>query len=127
MTASVEAVWSRGFSSPPLRRSGTLQIDNGESLSETFPLYGASAVAITVPTITSASLSFQVQAEPGGDFFDLYDAAGDEVALASGTGGFAQPIPGLSGWFAFKVRSGLSGADVTQEDDRVFQVQVFDE
>ncbi|MGK2853874.1 MAG: hypothetical protein ACSLE3_07175 [Microbacteriaceae bacterium] len=128
MAASVESVWSREGGSPPIRRANTVHIDNGESISETLPLYGASAVAVCVPTITSAALTFQVQAYPGGDWFNLFDAAdGAEFELAASVGGFAIPVSGLRGFYAMKIRSGTLGSPVNQGAARVFTVVSFDD
>lgn len=127
MTASIETVWSdREHQAMPIIRSGQVFIDDGESISEAYVSYMAPRVALLLPEIDSAAITFQVQAEPNGAFVDLVDEAGNEVEIAASTGELAAVIPELGGWYAFKVRSGTSVSPVNQSPARTIAVQVSD-
>ena len=103
---------------------GTVVIPNGESLSDAFPCGGRRFVKIQVPTITSATLSFQIQLVPGGSFVDLYNDDGTEVTTGSAsTGARTFIIPQLASAYAFKVRSGTAGSPVNQDAARTLTIE----
>lgn len=109
----------------PDNRAWSGVIASGQSLSDAFPLGGRRFVKIQSPDITSATLSFQVQVYPGGDFQDLYDDAGNELTVGSAfTTARTFDMPWLAGLFAVKIRSGTSGSPVNQGADRTFVVAV---
>lgn len=98
-------------------------IANGESLSDTFYPGGRNMIKLGCPDITSATLSFQVQAYSGGDFLNLYDDAGNEYTVGSAfTTAREILLPWLATFYAFKVRSGTSGSPVNQGAERTFTV-----
>ena len=96
--------------------AGTVTIANNESLSGAFQSNYAPLVGLSVPTVDSATFSFQVQLDPDDEFRNLYDSSGTEVKLGSASTGartFAL-IEALAGVYAFKVRSGTAGSPVAQ-------------
>ena len=126
MTASKEAVWSSlETQNLPIKRSALAHIDINESISETIPIYMASLVAIALPTLTSAAITFQVQPEPGAAFFNLFTEAGVEVSIPASVGGTAHVIAELRGWYAFKIRSGVAATPVNQGAARQIPVQIL--
>lgn len=110
----------------PLADAAVVQvvIANGGSLSGAAHLGAGRLVGIDVPTLTSAGLSFQVSMD-GVTYREALDAAGDPVAMATGTGNkFWQAPAELDGAPYLKVRSGTSGAPVTQGGDRTISLVV---
>jgi hypothetical protein len=81
---------------------------------------GATHIGVIMPAAwNAANISFQVAATPGGTFGDLYTEAGVEAKLAAvptqgKTYSLATLAPTLSPYRWVKVRSGLTGAAVTQ-------------
>jgi hypothetical protein len=81
---------------------------------------GATRMGIIMPAAwDAANLSFQVCDTAGGTFADLYTEAGAEAAPASTPAqgkaySLATLQPTLAPWRWVKVRSGLTGAAVTQ-------------
>jgi len=109
----------------PEYKTGTVTIDDGESLSDAFVSSGAHFVKVAAPAITSATLSFQVQLVKDGTFYNLYDGDGNEVTTGSAfTTTRAFLLPWLAGVYAFKVRSGTAASPVTQSGGDVFTVAV---
>ncbi len=107
----------------PVPAVATATIANNESLSDAVVVGGRHLVLLQVPAITSATLSFEVQVEQGGDFQDLYTDDGTEYTVGSAfTGARTFLLPWLAGVYAFKVRSGTSGSPVNQGAERVFTV-----
>lgn len=102
--------------------TGTVVIPNGESESDAFPSGGRRFIAIQVPTITSATLTFLVQIVPGGDFVPLYDDEGEVDTGEASTGGRTFVIPQLAAVYAFKVRSGTGGVPVSQGAARTLTI-----
>lgn len=108
----------------------TLQIDNGESLSdESIQLSGPSIrdyskqgtlVAIVMPAAwTAADLTFQASNDDSA-FANLYNASGTEITVPVGASRWVAIDPTDFAGVAFlKVRSGTSGAAVNQGADRV--------
>lgn len=95
--------------------TGTVVIADGESLSDAFPVGGKRLVLLEAPTITSATISFQVKIGRLGTFRDYYDETGAEVTLGTAsTGARVFIIPYLAGVHEVKVRSGTTGSPVTQ-------------
>ncbi len=75
----------------------------------------ASVVNIYVPTWDdSAAITFQGIASPGETYLDVYDELGQELQLPASTHNRIYPVPGLTGLYAIKIRSGVSGAAVAQ-------------
>lgn len=104
------------------RTYGTVTIANNESLSTEFVTGGRNIVKVQVPTITSATLSFQVQLYKGGDFQDLYDDAGEVTTGSASTGARTFIVPQLAGHYAIKVRTGTAGSPVAQGAERTIVV-----
>lgn len=97
-------------------------IANGASLSDAVFLGYSSLVGLSVPVLTSASLTFQ-GSHDGVTFFDLYDAAGAEVTVVATVGSkfmIAPQAVAACSWI--KVRSGTSGAPVTQGAQRLIGI-----
>jgi hypothetical protein len=89
-------------------------IANGASLSGAAEIGAGTLVGIQLPTITSASLSFQGSAD-GVTYVEVLDAASAAVAVAASTGArYIQAPADLHGVPYLKVRSGTSGSPVTQ-------------
>lgn len=126
MAESKEAVYSRETAELAQRRSGYVEIDSGQSLSSPYRLYLAGNVAIAVPEIDSADLTFQVQYEPSGDWFELYTDVGAAYEVEAGTGGIAFVAHELGGFYAVKVRTGTADTPVVQNADRKIGVLAWD-
>lgn len=126
--AAVEAVYSRENSQINLRRSGTVLIASGASLSDAYPAYMASRVAIQMPAgWTAATVSFQVQASPTAAFAELQTTPAGTDVVYTLAAGEAVLVPELAGYYAFKIRSGPVGAPVNQGADRTLHVNVWDD
>jgi hypothetical protein len=96
----------------------TVSIANGASLSNGVQIGAGALVGIILPTFTSAALSFQ-SSEDGVTYREAFDAAGVAITVAATTGNCSLPAPAaLKGAPWLKVRSGTSGAPVTQGADR---------
>ena len=96
-------------------RSASLQIPNASSISTSMIIAGYPIIGIQMPTVwTSASISFDVTACPGGTVYPLYDDAGFEVAIP-GTACTAiansTKLEKLASWWGFRIRSGSSVDD----------------
>lgn len=94
-------------------------IPNGGSLSGAAKIGLSQIVGLDVPTIDSATLSFQVSAD-GVTYRNAYDAAGAEVTTgAANTGNRFLAAPASVAAAAYvKVRSGTGGTPVNQGADR---------
>lgn len=102
---------------------GSVVIAASGSLSTSFDTKYARVVNIYVPTwADAAEISFQVQGRPGDTFLDLHDELGQEYQLPSGTHNRSYPVPGLSGVYAVKVRSGLSGSAQAQTNEETIDI-----
>lgn len=107
--------------------AGTVAIANNESLSTEFITGGRRLVKLSVPEITSATLSFEVKIDKDDDFHDLYDGTGAEVTVGSAsTGDRTFLVPELAGMYAIKVRSGTTGSPVNQSAARTIRISASD-
>jgi hypothetical protein len=108
-----------------LARAPILQVTiaNGASLSGGVELGAGALVAIILPTFTSAGLSFQ-SSEDGTSWREAFDSANAAITVAVTTGGYISAPAALRGAPWLKVRSGTSGAPVTQGADRVISLVV---
>ena len=74
----------------------------------------------------SASLSFDVNAGPGGTFFPLYGDDGTQVSVANTACtqiGNHNKLEKLAGWYGMRIRSGsIVGEEIDQEVARTFFV-----
>lgn len=95
-------------------RTGQVQIANAASLSDEFETQGAKTVTLELPAITSAALTFQAKARPGGTLQNVYDSAGNEVTVPASTGARTVTVAALGGLWSFVIRSGTSGVPVAQ-------------
>lgn len=101
--------------------SGTIAAEGTES--DEFPLGGRRFIKIYCPTITSATLSFNVRIYPGGDLQPLYDDAGNEYTVGSAmTGDRVFLLPWLTGMHSVQIVSGTHGSPVQQGAERTFIV-----
>lgn len=102
----------------------TATIANGASLSGEIELGNSTALGLSLPTLTSAALTFQVAESGGGTYRNLYDDAGTEVTIPASTGDrwVALPPALFSGARALKIRSGTAAAPVNQGADRAILV-----
>lgn len=92
----------------------TVTIANGASLSDAAVIGAGTVVGIVLPTMTSASLSFQGSAD-NSTFVEVLDAASAAVAVGASTGArYIQAPADLHGVPYLKVRSGTSGAPTAQ-------------
>lgn len=99
----------------------TVTIANGASLSDAAEVAAGAVVALDLPTLTNAALSFQVSVD-GATFRDLYNSDGTtETSVGATTGARVVAAPaalaGAAGGYV-KVRSGLTGAAVNQGAER---------
>ncbi len=107
------------------RSTATVIIANGASLSGIANVPDGEVVAIQLPTITSAAVTFQASWD-GTNFFDLYDKAGTEVTLGSATTGnrFHEAPEAVRSVPYLKVRSGTTAAAVNQGAARTITLVV---
>lgn len=97
-------------------------IPSGQALSDVGNIGKGALMGIILPTIDSASISFQVSAD-GTNFVDLYDTANAEITYPASTG--ARALTGkvglsLTASFPYiKVRSGVTATPVNQTANRV--------
>lgn len=99
-------------------------IANGASLSDGAQLGVGRLVAIDLPTITSADLTFQVSID-GVTYREALDSGGTAVSITAGTGNrFWQAPSTLLGAPYLKVRSGTSGSPVAQGAARTISLVV---
>jgi len=108
----------------PVAKPAVLQvtIPNGQSLSDAAEIGEGVLVALQVPTLTNAALTFQISHD-GVTYQNAFDTAQAEITIPASTGArFIQAPATLSGAPFIKVRSGTSGAPVAQGADRVFQL-----
>lgn len=101
----------------------TVTILNGQSLSNAIGLNPNTLVGIVVPaTWTAANLSLQASFDGGQTFGEFADKAAP-YAIVAAAGNFIGLDPAVfRGVTTIKIRSGTSGAPVTQGGDRVLQV-----
>lgn len=96
-------------------------IANGGSLSAAVPIGDKVPVGIVMPSAwTAAGLTFQVSADGGSTWNNMYDAAGTEVALTVAASRYIPIDPNV--WIGInhiKIRSGTSGSPVNQGADRI--------
>ncbi len=98
-------------------------IANGAALSDAVVIGVGEIVALDVPTITSAALTFEGSSDGGTTFRDLYDSAQAEVSIAASTGDrYIQAPAALKGVDQIKVRSGTSGTPVNQGAARLIRL-----
>jgi hypothetical protein len=110
----------------PLTSANVLSVTiaNGQSLSDAAHIGVGTLVGIQLPTITSASLSFQGSFD-GTTFVEVVDASANAVAYTASTGAVYIKAPAdLLGVPYLKVRSGTSGAAVAQGAARTIQLIV---
>jgi hypothetical protein len=97
-------------------------IANGQSLSSAAEIGAGTLAGIQLPTITSASLSFQGSFD-GTTYVEVLDASSNPVAVSTSTGDRYLKAPAdLAGVPFLKVRSGTSGAAVAQGAARTIQL-----
>lgn len=97
----------------------TVTIDNGASLSSAAHIGSGELVGIMLPTLTSASLTFQASAD-GVTYAEALDASSSAVAVGTSTGARYIKAPAdLAGIPFLKIRSGTSGAPVQQGAERI--------
>lgn len=102
----------------------SVTIASGASLSDAAAIGAGTLVGIQLPTITSASLSFQGSAD-GTTYVEVLDASSAAVAVGASTGARYIKAPAdLAGVPYLKVRSGTSGAPVNQGAARVITLIV---
>lgn len=105
----------------------TVNIANNASLSGEVDLTEKTLVGIIMPASwTAAVLTFAAASASGGTFVPVYDAAGIELTVQASTSRMIAIAPdALRGARFVKVRSGTSGAAVTQGGSRdlVFVVE----
>ncbi len=99
----------------------TATIANNGTLSDICTLRGGLVpVAVEIPTITSAAISFDASCDGGTTYQSLWNLAG-EINLAASTGAKTLALDPIN-WYGvthFKVRSGLTGATVAQGAERI--------
>ena len=97
---------------------GTVTILSGASLSDAQDLQGCRLTGIRMPASwTAASLTFQVS-EDGTNFVNLYNLNGEVTYSTGASYGVSFNAEDFLSWRYIKVRSGTSGAAVTQGADR---------
>lgn len=100
----------------PLANANILQVTiaNAASLSDAAHIGAGTLVGIQLPTIDSASLSFQGSYD-GVTYVEVVDASGNAVAYQASTGAVYIKAPAdLVGVPYLKVRSGTVGSPVAQ-------------
>ena len=105
----------------------TMGMGSGSAISGSCLIAGRPIVSIVMPEAwTQASLTFDVNACPGGTFFPLTDDGGNVIrisptastAIANNT-----KLEKLSSWYAFRIRSGCGAAStVDQAAARTFVI-----
>jgi hypothetical protein len=102
----------------------SVTIANGQSLSTAAHIGTGTLVGLDIPTITSAALTFQVSVD-GVTYRDALDSGGTEISIGASTGDRWRQAPStLAGAPYIKVRSGTSGAPVSQGAQRVITLVV---
>jgi hypothetical protein len=102
----------------------TVTIANGASLSGAAEIGQGTLVGIQLPTLTSASLSFQ-GSHDGVTYVEVVDASAAAVAYGASTGAVYIKAPAdLAGVPFLKVRSGTSGSPVAQGAARTISLIV---
>ena len=95
--------------------SASLQIASGSSLSASLIIAGRPIIGIQMPVAwTSASISFDVTACPGGTLYPLYDDAGFQIAIpgtACAAIANSTKLEKLASWWGFRIRSGSAVDD----------------
>lgn len=99
-------------------------ITSGQSLSSALDLSTSDQrcgrlMALVMPAAwTAATLTFQVSAD-GTDYFNLYDASGNQYEVdAAASQAIILPPGDFAGFRYLKIRSGTSGTPVVQAADR---------
>lgn len=107
------------------RATTSVTIANGASLSGVANVMDGEVVAIVLPALTSAAISFQGSVD-GTNFYDLYTSGGTEVTLgAANTGSRIQDVPEVVRTMPYlKVRSGPTAAAVNQGAARTITLVV---
>lgn len=105
------------------------QADGGtdDAISEEVDIGAWRIAGIIMPgTWTSASITFKMAEESGGTFVDVYDDAGNELALTADASQFialtGDDSHRLSGVRWIKVRSGTAATPVDQTTSRTLQL-----
>jgi len=97
-------------------------IKANESLSNAIILGDSKIISIVTPSSwTSANLTFQGANDLDDTFVDIYDSAGNEIAIVADTDRIITDLPELAGIKYLKVRSGTSSAPVVQGGDRLIK------
>ena len=115
----------------PTRRPLDTTIANGAWLTDAIDLDNEVLAAIKTPSAwTTAAISFQASID-GTNFDDLYDSGGTEVSIASGNVAAnrfvafqSSLIDLLRGVRYIKIRSGVTGAPVTQSGLRTLRLSL---
>lgn len=96
-------------------------ISNGTSLSAATPIGITVPIGIVMPAAwDAAGLTFQVSADGGSTWNELYDSSGNETTLTVAAGRYIPFDPNF--WIGInhiKIRSGTVAAAVNQTADRV--------
>lgn len=101
-------------------------IANGQSLSGAIALGGLRLFGIVMPAAwTSASLTFQMSPDNGASWVNLYDDAGGEYMVAADASRYIMLDPAaFAALPIIQIRSGTSGAPVTQGADRTLNLML---
>lgn len=100
----------------------TFTISSGSSLSDAHFIGDRVPLALYVPTIDSAKLTFQASISDS-TYYDVYDATNSEAELPATTGDRVFDAPdALRGVNYMKIRSGSSGSAATQSAERTIEV-----
>lgn len=102
----------------------TVTIANGTSLSAAVPVGTNVAIGIAMSAgWDAAGLTFQVSADGGTTWNELYDSSGNEITLTTAAGRYIPLDPTV--WIGInniKIRSGTAASAVNQTADRVLTV-----
>jgi hypothetical protein len=102
-------------------RTVDVTIAAGGSLSAGVNFQGCTIARMTIPTITSAALTFQVSGTGGSDYKELFDFFGSAVSYPASTGNVTV-VMNPADWYGvrfLKVRSGTAASAVTQDGGAV--------
>ena len=98
-------------------------IKANESLSNAIILGDSKIISIAMPSSwTSANLTFQGAYDLDETFFDIYDSAGNELAVVADTDRIITDVPELAVIKYLKIRSGTSSSPVVQGGDRIIKL-----
>lgn len=109
----------------PITQTQTAMIASGASLSGPIALNAKSLIGIAAPAAwTAAELTFQVSADDGATFQNLFNESGVEVALNFDAGRFVRLLPDeWTGFTHIKIRSGPASLPVNQAADRILTLR----